>query len=137
VASPAIHVHASSVSQKAPATVPKAKAATRAPKAAATKAASKPRVASGTTKKTNAPKANNGIDVDIDSKDDSDIDAGSRGPKAKARAAQEDDDAAFEDGPLKKKAAPSGPKDASDQYQKVCSPYNAGCGAPLTLPDGF
>lgn len=102
---------------------PKAKAATRVPKATATKAAPKPRVASGTAKKTNTLKAKHGTDVDVDSMDDSDIDTGSRAPKAKgkAKAVQEDDDDAFEDGAPKKKATLSGPKDASDQYQKVCS----------------
>lgn len=72
--------------------------------------------------------------------DDSDIDASSRAPKAKgkARAVQDDDDdAAFEDEAPKKNAAPSGPKDASDQYQKVCSPFTVGRRAPLTMPDGF
>ena len=61
--------------------------------------------------------------MDVDTKDDSDIDAGSRAPKAKGKgkAVQEDDDDAFEDHVPKRKAAPSGPKDASDQYQKVCS----------------
>jgi hypothetical protein len=60
--------------------------------------------------------------MDADSKDDSDIDAGSRAskPKGKSKAVEEDDDDAFEDEAPKKKAAHSGPKDASDQYQRVC-----------------
>ena len=61
--------------------------------------------------------------MDEDGKDDSDIDTGPRAPKAKgkAKAVQESDDDAFEDEAPKKKGAPSGPKDASDQYKKVCS----------------
>ena len=93
---------------------------------------------SGPAKK---PKANDGTDVDMDSKDDSDIDAGSRAPKAKAkgkaRAVQDDDDAGFEDEAPKRKAATSGPKDASDQYQKVLFTVKRCPGAPLTLSDGF
>jgi len=101
---------------------------------AATKAAPKPRVASGTAKKTNPLKAKNVNDLDVDGKDDSDIDAGPRAPKAKgkAKAVQEDDDDAFEDEAPKRKGALSGPKDASDQYQKVCSKCKNGHGAPLT-----
>ena len=78
--------------------------------------------------------------MDVDSKGDSDIDAGSRAPKAKvkakAKAVEEDDDDAFEDEVPKRKVAPSGSKDASDQYQKVCSQCKAGRGAPLTPPNG-
>lgn len=76
--------------------------------------------------------------MDGEGKDDSDIDAGSRGPtaKGKAKAVKEDDDDddddAFEDEAPKKKAALSGPKDASDQYQKVCSQANLAWGAPNT-----
>jgi hypothetical protein len=69
-----------------------------------------------------------------DDKDDSDIDAGSRGPKAKGKAKAFQDDDAFEDGAPKRKGAPSGPKDASDQYQKVCSKCNDDHEAPLTPP---
>jgi hypothetical protein len=94
----------------------------------ATKTASKARVASGTSQKTNPPKTKNGTDMDID---ESDIDAGSRAPKAKGKAKVVDDDGpAFEDDVPKKKAAPSGPKDASDQYQKVCSQCKASVERP-------
>lgn len=88
---------------------------------------------SGPSKKTNPPKAKDVTDIDVDGKDDSDIDAGSRGPraKAKAKAVQEDDDA-FEDEAPKRKGAPSGPKDASDLYQKVCSKCKDGYRPPLT-----
>lgn len=101
---------------------------------AATKAAPKPRVVSGPAKKTNPLKAKNVNDMDVDGKDDSDIDAGSRAPKAKgkAKAVQEDDDDdAFEDEAPKRKGATSGPKDASDLYQKVCSKCKNGHEAPL------
>lgn len=80
--------------------------------------------------------------MDVDSKGDSDIDAGSRAPKAKVKAKakaveeDDDDDDAFEDEVPKRKVAPSGSKDASDQYQKVCSQCKAGRGAPLTPPNG-
>ena len=72
--------------------------------------------------------------MNVDGMDDSDIDTGSRAPKAKgkAKAVQESDDDAFEDDAPKKKAAPSGPKDASDQYKKVCSKSNSGHVARLT-----
>jgi hypothetical protein len=79
----------------------------QSPQTASTKAAPKPRVASGTAKKTNPLKMKNGTDMDMDSKDDSDIDAGSRAPKAKgkAKAVREDDDDAFEDEAPNRKGA--------------------------------